>query len=98
MNVEQRREERLIAQDISKGEVFHPNSGAYMIVDKVRDISSMGAGVQVRQFLKRGEKIRFAFKRGRVPLTLFGFVAWCVPVDAEDDGLESYRMGIQFKA
>jgi len=98
MNVEQRREDRLIARGISKGELFHPNSGAYMIVDKFRDISSMGAGVQVSQFLNRGEKIRFAFKRGRVPLTLFGFVVWCVPVDAESDEPASYRMGIQFKA
>ena len=98
MNVEQRRERRLIAHDMSKGEVFHPNSGEYLIVDKVRDISSMGAGVLVNQFLNRGEKIRFAFKRGRVPLILFGFVAWCVPVETEGDEPGSYRMGIQFKA
>ena len=98
MFVERRREERLIDWGISKGELFHPESGTYVVIDKIRDISSTGAGVNVAKFLDRGEKVRFGFKRGRVPLTLFGFVAWCVAVDSGSDKPTSYRMGIQFKA
>lgn len=98
MFVERRREERLIDWGISKGELFHPNSGTYLTIEKIRDISSMGVGMNVSQCLNRGEKIRFGFKRGRVPLMLFGFVAWCIPVETESDKPISYRMGIQFKA
>lgn len=94
MFVEQRREERLIARGISKGELFHPGSGKYLEVDRVHDISSMGMRLKVNCSLERGEKVRLGFKRGRSHLQMFGLVAWCALVDAESDELESFMMGI----
>jgi hypothetical protein len=95
---EQRREERLPARGISKGELFHPNSGEYFSVKEFRDISSMGVGLTVDTRLDQGEQIRFGFKRGRVHLSMFGFVVWCLPEGSTAGEPESYMMGIQLKA
>ncbi len=94
MFVEQRREERLLARGISKGELFHPGSGQYLEVDRVHDISPLGVSLKVGAFLERGEKIRLGFKRGRAHLQMFGLVAWCMPIDTGSGEPESFMMGI----
>ena len=100
MNVEQRREDRLLARGVSKGELFHPGSNQYIEVDRVHDISSMGVRLKVNASLTRGEKIRLGFQRGGAHLQLFGLVAWCMPIDIDTDNgePESFMMGIGLEA
>ena len=44
MDVEQRKEERSSAPELSKGELFHPASGQYLHVESVRDLLFTGIG------------------------------------------------------
>ncbi len=95
--IEQRNEERHVARDMSKGELYHPGSGLYLKVESVRDVSSKGIGLKVDSFLDNGEKIRLGFKRGRTHVQMYGHVAWCVPAEellSDDEGLGLFMMGI----
>jgi len=97
VSIEQRREERLEARDMSTGELFHPGSGMYLKVESVRDVSSKGIGLKVSGSLQQGEKIRLGFKRGRAHIQMYGHVVWCASVEAvspDDDLLGPFMMGI----
>jgi hypothetical protein len=94
---EQRKEERFIARDMSKGELYCPGSGQYFKVESVHDVSSKGIGLQVNACLQQGEKVRLGLKRGRAHIHIYGYVVWCSPVgDASPDDKESgsFRVGI----
>lgn len=97
MAIEQRNEERHVARDMSKGELYHPGSGLYLKVEKVCDVSSSGISLMVNTFLHQGEEVRLGFKRGRVHIQMYGHVAWCASAeemfsDDEESGL--FMMGI----
>lgn len=94
--IEQRNEERHVARDMSKGELYHPGSGLYLKVEEVRDVSSKGIGLKVDSFLDQGEKIRLGFKRGRTHIQMYGHVVWCTPVEgvSPDDAVALFMMGI----
>ncbi|MES0372270.1 MAG: PilZ domain-containing protein [Mariprofundaceae bacterium] len=96
MAIEQRSEERHVARDMSNGELYHPGSGLYLKVEQVRDVSSRGIGLKVDSFLDQGEKIRLGFKRGRTHVQMYGYVAWCAPVEeaSPDDAVALFMMGI----
>lgn len=97
MAKEQRKEERFIARDMSKGELYCLSSGQYLKVDIVRDVSSKGICLQIDTFLHRGEKVRLGFKHSRAHVQMYGYVAWCAPAgDASPDDKEpdSFMMGI----
>ena len=97
MTIEQRNEERLVARGMSKGELYHPDSGLYLKVERVRDVSSKGMGLTVDAPLNKGEKIRLGFKRGRAHIQMYGHVVWCAPAEAispDDELLNSFLMGI----
>ena len=92
--VELRKEQRLVSRGVSKGELYHPGSGQYLTVEKVRDISSKGVGLKVGSFLEQGEKVRLGFKRGRAHVHMDGYVAWCAPIETDDQELASFMLGI----
>ena len=97
MGPEKRKEVRLIARDMSKGELYHPATCQYFIVEKVRDVSSMGIGLNINGYLRQGEQIRLGFKHGRSHLQMYGYVAWCSSsaVESSDDKTSaSFMMGI----
>lgn len=97
MAVEQRKDERFAARELSKGELYHPNSGHYLKVKNVRDVSIDGIGLIVDAFLEQGEKIRLGFKYGRSHIQMYGFVVWCAPdVDglAEGESPASFMLGV----
>ncbi|NWF36058.1 PilZ domain-containing protein [Mariprofundus sp. KV] len=83
VSVEQRKDERFAARELSKGELYHPNSGQYLRVKSVRDVSIDGIGLMVDAFLEQGEKIRLGFKYGRSHIQMYGRVIWCSPAPSE---------------
>lgn len=94
---EKRKEERFIARDKSKGELYCPASGQYLKVERVRDVSSGGIALQVNAGLHQGEKVRLGLKHGRAHVHMYGYVVWCAPAgDASPDDKESgsFMMGI----
>ncbi|NWF36060.1 PilZ domain-containing protein [Mariprofundus sp. KV] len=98
MGVEQRKEERSSAPELSKGELFHPGSGQYLHVESVRDLSFTGIGLKVEAPLDEGEEIQLGFKHfGRAGFQIYGRVVWCSPVTDEvsgDQSTVSFMMGI----
>ncbi|NWF38086.1 PilZ domain-containing protein [Mariprofundus sp. NF] len=98
MGVEQRKEERSSAPELSKGELFHPGSGQYLHVESVRDVSFTGIGLRVCSPLDEGEEIQLGFKYfGRAGFQIYGRVVWCSPVSEEAAGDQSsgaFMMGI----
>lgn len=97
MVMEQRREERLAARDMSKGELYHPGSGQYLKVDGICDISSTGIGLKVNAYLPQGEKVRLGVKYRRAHVHLYGQVVWCAPLShgsAEVEESDLFMMGI----
>ncbi|ATX82532.1 PilZ domain-containing protein [Mariprofundus ferrinatatus] len=95
---EKRKEKRLIVRDLTKGELYHPGTGQYFTVEKVRDVSSKGVGLNVNGYLRQGEQVRIGFKHGRTHLQMYGHVAWCSQaMDDLSDGdvkSSSFMMGI----
>lgn len=92
-----RKEARVVARDLSKGELYHPNSGQYLKVKSVRDVSIDGIGLMVDSFLDQGEKIRLGFKYGRGHIEMYGYVVWCSPAESspeEDSSTETFMMGV----
>ena len=96
MGVEQRKEERLVARDMSNGELYHPGTCQYFKVERVRDVSAKGMGLTVSGFLRQGEQVRLGFKRGRVHVQMYGHVVWCIPdeITAGDDKMSLFMMGV----
>jgi hypothetical protein len=88
---EQRKEERFIARDMSKGELYCPSLGQYIKIESVRDISFKGIGLRVNADLQQGEKVRLGFKRGRAHIHMYGYVVWCAP---SEDMPGLFMMGI----
>ena len=82
MAVGQRKEKRLAAPGVSKGELYPPappGSERYVDVACVRDISTHGICLYVGSPLERGEKVRLGYTFGRIHIHSCGFVAWCAP-------------------
>ena len=96
MEVEQRREKRLIAHEMSKGELFHPGTSQYFTVESVHDVSSEGMGLKVGGYLRQGEQVRLGFKRGRVHVQMSGYVVWCTPESEtrSEKGPALFMMGV----
>ena len=97
MTIEQRKENRLIARELSQGELYHPGSGLYLTVESVRNVSLNGIGLKVNASLDQGARVRLGFKYGRTHMQMYGHVVWCVPVEDESSGdreSSSFIMGI----
>ena len=96
MEIEQRKEQRLAARDISTGELYHPGSSQYFTVERVQNVSPRGMGLKVNGFLRQGEQIRLGFKRGRVHVQMYGYVVWCAPdkTVGSDEQSSSFLMGV----
>lgn len=96
MSAEQRKGERFPARELSKGELYHPNSGQYLSVKSVRDVSIDGMGLMVDTFLEQGEKIRLGFKYGRSHIQMYGRVVWCTPAGGEraEDNPALFMLGV----
>jgi len=76
---EQRKEERLAAAALTTDELFHLGSKKYFSVERVRDISSGGIGLEVMGFLHEGERVRIGLDSGTSHVQLYGRVVWCAP-------------------
>jgi len=81
MDNDNRTENRHASCDLSKGEVYHAASDRYLKVNKIRDVSAHGMGLELDGLLKHGDSIRLGFKMGRVHFQTYGHVAWCAPVE-----------------
>jgi hypothetical protein len=97
VSAEQRKDERFAARELSKGELYHPNSGQYLRVKSVRDVSIDGIGLMVDAFLEQGEKIRLGFKYGRSHIQMYGRVIWCAPAASElsEDEASLFMLGVR---
>lgn len=76
---EQRKDVRLAAVSLTTDELFHIGSKKYFTVEKVRDISCGGIGLEVMGFLHEGERVRIGLGSGISHVQLYGRVVWCAP-------------------
>ena len=79
MSKEQRKDVRLAAVSLTTDELFHIGSKKYFTVEKVRDISCGGIGLEVMGFLHEGERVRIGLGSGISHVQLYGRVVWCAP-------------------
>jgi len=97
MSNEQRKEKRFPTRGGAKGELYHLDSGQYLKVEHIHDVSSRGVGLCVNHGLTQGERVRLGYKQGRVHVHSYGHVAWCAPVGNEPssgEGAALFMMGI----